>query len=73
MKPGAQVPVSKRALVQRVSRRLTVGRKLVAAADGWVVVDVQRGAVVHACVDLDELESYARGIGALESYETVTK
>jgi hypothetical protein len=72
-------PVSTRALVQRVNRKLVPeGRRLKKprTARGrsdlgeFFIVDVSLGAIVQANVDPEAL---ARGLGALQPWEKVAK
>ena len=79
------VPVSERALVQRVNRKLRHDdRRLCAARGFWAegthydstdlgryyVVDVMRNAVVDRQVDL---ETYGRDLGVLASWESLSE
>jgi hypothetical protein len=77
-KLGAKVPVSLRAVIQRVNRKLAdegqMGHKLKAARDSrrsagdFYVVDIARAWIVQERVDPETL---ARELGALQPWEEV--
>lgn len=73
--PIGKVPVSKRALFQRVNRTLKKQGKAIKTtrADRWredlgdhYIIDMSRNVIVAGHIDLEE---YGREIGALRDYE----
>lgn len=74
-KPIGKVPVSKRALFQRIARKLekygealksTRGDRWRADLGDHYIIDMSRNVIVAAHIDLEE---YGREIGALRDYE----
>lgn len=74
MTPKALVPVSKRALVQRINRKLAAEDKILRASVGaqaadlgaYYTIDTNRNAITGKSIDL---ETYGRKIGALADFE----
>jgi hypothetical protein len=60
------MPVNTRSIVRRIGQKLPAGQVLKSARDnGWFIVDLDRGVVVHH----GELEDLARKVKAIEPYE----
>lgn len=75
-----KVPVTRRALMQRINRQLrNLDRRLIVrrGIKAWTemgeyyIVDEKRGEVVRN--DIDDLEEVAREIGVLKPWETLDK
>jgi hypothetical protein len=78
-KEEKRVPVTTRALVQRINRRIAGDDEVLKAARGdkarqevgdYYIVDSRIGALVHRDVDL---EAYAREIGVLQKHERLSE
>ena len=76
-KKQTKVPVSLRAVIQRVQRKLEAkGEMLKGARDGaamadlgkFYTIDVKRNCIVHRDIDI---EQFAREVGALKAWEVV--
>lgn len=70
-KPAKRQPVSTRALVQRINRKLAHDnegiRKVRGTAGSFVQVDFLRGMVIST--EFTDLEDFGREIGVLERWE----
>ena len=73
------VPVSERALIQRINRKLAAQDEIVRTARGgraeqdlgrYFIVDVRIGGVVHSDIDLEE---WGRELAVLRSYERLVQ
>jgi hypothetical protein len=78
-KETARIAISRRALTQRINRKLaTEGERLRAYRGGrswndlgdYYIVDVNRNVVVRAHVDI---EGYGRVLGVIAGYETLAE
>lgn len=77
MKQGKTVPVSARALLQRINRKLAADGERLKATRGesarqelgnYYVIDTNRNAVLHKDVDVEE---FGRKCGVLAAWERV--
>jgi hypothetical protein len=73
------LPVSERALLQRLNRRLKAeGRighmvKKLRGTEGYYVLDLDRNAIVQMNLTLTDLEEMAREYKALAPYESLER
>jgi len=75
MAKSRKIPVSKRAVIQRINRKLAPSREMLKAARGerlrqqvgdYYLIDIRANAVLRHNVDIVEM---ARGLGVLMGWE----
>ena len=80
---GGGVPVTERALIQRINRvlakqdemlKVTRGQRARADLGDWYVLDVQRNTVMRSNMSSHlSLEDYGRKLGALQPFEKLVR